>query len=285
MHSESSGRNWFGKRPERRAARSRRALCPNRRPRGLEGLEDRNLLTGVTATFAVTNGWGSGFQGDIHLSNSQATSVPNWQLQFDFNRKLTSIWDAAIVSHVNDHYVIRGAAWDSTLAAGGTLDFGFVGSGSGATAAPTNFVVNGVPVGKPLPSLSIGDVSKAEGNSGTTSFLFTVTLSAAATTPVTVGYSTADGTAQAGSDYRAASGTLSFAAGQTSQVVTVGVTGDTTVEPDETFSLKLANSSGATLARAPPPAPSPTTTPRRPRATSRFRSAPTGAAVSPARSR
>src|SRR5262249_34921416 len=53
----------------------------------------------------------------------------------------------------------------------------------------------------------------------------------------------------AGSDYTAASGSLTFAAGQTTAVVPVTVYGDTTLEPDETFSLTLSNPTNATLAR------------------------------------
>ena len=71
----------------------------------------------------------------------------------------------------------------------------------------------------PLPVVSIGNVTANEGNSGTTPFTFTVSLSAASTQTVTVAYATANGTATAGSDYTAASGTVTFAPGVTSQPV------------------------------------------------------------------
>ena len=99
------------------------------------------------------------------------------------------------------------------------------------------------------PQLSVSDVSVTEGNSGTTSATFTVTLSPASTGTVTVNYATANGTATAGSDYMAASGTLTFSAGQTSKTVAVAVAGDTVIEPNETFYLVLSGASGATLAR------------------------------------
>ncbi|MCD0278310.1 putative Ig domain-containing protein [Xanthomonas melonis] len=101
-----------------------------------------------------------------------------------------------------------------------------------------------------VPALSVGDISVAEGNSGTTTATFAVSLSAASGQTVTVNYATADGSASAGSDYVAGSGTLTFAPGVTAQNVTVTVNGDTTVEPDETFSLGLSGASGATIARA-----------------------------------
>ncbi|MCL1560583.1 putative Ig domain-containing protein [Xanthomonas nasturtii] len=100
------------------------------------------------------------------------------------------------------------------------------------------------------PSLSIDDISVNEGNSGTTTATFTVSLSAANGQTVTVNYATADGTANAGSDYSARSGTLTFAPGTTAQGVAVTVNGDTAVEPNETFSVGLSGASNASIARA-----------------------------------
>jgi hypothetical protein len=102
----------------------------------------------------------------------------------------------------------------------------------------------------PLPTLSIDDVSVTEGNAGTTAATFTVTLSAAAASAVTVSYATADGTATAGGDYAAASGTLTFAPGDTAKTVTINVNGDTTVESTETFTVGLSAPAGATIAKA-----------------------------------
>jgi len=115
------------------------------------------------------------------------------------------------------------------------------------------------------PSITIDDVSAAEGNSGTKTFTFTLRLSAASDAPVSVNYSTAEGdtdywpynpysyyygppAATAGSDFVAKSGTVTFAAGETSKTVTVVVNGDRTGEADEVFSLDLADASGAYLA-------------------------------------
>jgi hypothetical protein len=104
--------------------------------------------------------------------------------------------------------------------------------------------------GAPLPGLSIADVSASEGNAGSANAVFTVTLSAAATSAVSVTYATANGTATAGTDYTATSGTLTFAPGETSKTLTVAITGDTVVEPTETFAINLSAPVGATLADA-----------------------------------
>ncbi|MCC5098489.1 putative Ig domain-containing protein [Xanthomonas campestris] len=100
------------------------------------------------------------------------------------------------------------------------------------------------------PTLSIDDVSVSEGNSGTTTATFTVTLSAASGQTVSVNYASADGTATAGSDYVARSGTLTFAPGTTAQGVAITVNGDTALEPNETFSVGLSGVSNASIARA-----------------------------------
>src|SRR6266853_54680 len=97
--------------------------------------------------------------------------------------------------------------------------------------------------------ISISDVSITEGGAGTKTATFTV--SRTGTAAFTVGYATADGTATAGSDYLAASGTLSFAAGQASQTISVTINGDTVVEPDETLFVNLANATnGGVITRS-----------------------------------
>ena len=84
-----------------------------------------------------------------------------------------------------------------------------------------------------------------------------MTLSSPATQAVTVDYTTANGTATAGSDYAAASGTLTFPAGVSSRPINVTVNGDTTAEPDETFSVTLRPTWPTPFsARRPAPAPS-----------------------------
>lgn len=100
------------------------------------------------------------------------------------------------------------------------------------------------------PLLGINNVERAEGNAGTTPFVFTVALSAASAGPVTIDFSTRDATAQAGSDYVAASGTLTFAPGELMKEITVLVNGDTVPEEIEVFFVDLANAGGATLGDA-----------------------------------
>jgi hypothetical protein len=97
------------------------------------------------------------------------------------------------------------------------------------------------------PRLSISDVTKVEGHSGTTLFVFTITLSTASTSPVTVNFATANGTAKAGEDYNAQTGSVTFAAGQTTKTISIVVRGDRKREANETFFVNLTGAVGALL--------------------------------------
>ena len=136
---------------------------------------------------------------------------------------------------------------DTTVEANETVTL-TLSSPSGATIADGTAVGTITNDDTPPPTLAVADATVSEGNSGTRNLAFTVSLSAAATGPVTVAYATGNGTATAGSDYTAASGTLTFAAGETSKVVNVQVSGDTAVEANETLTLTLSSPSGATIA-------------------------------------
>src|SRR5690606_35221011 len=99
-----------------------------------------------------------------------------------------------------------------------------------------------------FPTLAINDVSQVEGNSGTSIFAFTVSLSQASPSSITVNYATADGTATtAGNDYVVANGMLTFAPGDLTKTVNVTVNGDTLVELDETFFVNLTSPTNATI--------------------------------------
>jgi Calx-beta domain-containing protein len=100
------------------------------------------------------------------------------------------------------------------------------------------------------PAISIGDASAAEGNSGTTTVPVPVNLSAATTSTVTVDYATSDGSATAGSDYTAASGTVTFRPGETQKTIPISIVGDTSIEANETLTVTLSNAVNAKIAAA-----------------------------------
>lgn len=98
----------------------------------------------VQATYRTTSDWSSGFNGEISFTS--AAALGNWKLAFDWPHRITSIWDAVIESRVGNRYVIRGAAWNASVAAGGRITFGFGGSPGKVTNGPTNFALSGTAV-------------------------------------------------------------------------------------------------------------------------------------------
>ena len=95
-----------------------------------------------------------------------------------------------------------------------------------------------------LPTLEIDDVDVDEdaGNA-----VFSVTRMGQSTETVTVRYATSDGTAEAGPDYTAANGTLTFGVGETAKAISVEVVDDGSAEGDETFTVSLSMPQHATL--------------------------------------
>ncbi len=106
--------------------------------------------------------------------------------------------------------------------------FGFIGSSATGTIVDDD-----------APLISIGNVNLVEGN-GTTNATFNVTLSGTSPASITVNYATADGTATQPADYTSASGTLTFAPGETAQSITVPIVGDASDEATETFFVNLS---------------------------------------------
>jgi len=104
---------------------------------------------------------------------------------------------------------------------------------------------------EPLPPLvmDVKDASVVEGDKGTTSVSVTVTLNRTSDQTVSVAYQTVNGTAVAGTDYVAASGTLTFQPGQTSRTIVLAIKGDHKREPNETFTVRLSNAVGANINR------------------------------------
>jgi CSLREA domain-containing protein len=166
----------------------------------------------------------------------------------------------------NDHGEGRtylGELTPVTTNAGGDATFTFTSDGSPAvsageviTATATDAAGNTsefsrcrVALGTTSPTISIADTSVTEGDAGTTTATFTVSLSAPSPDTVTVDWATADGTATSPADYEADSGTVTFAPTDTSETIDVTVNGDLIDEgTGETFQVNLSNAGGATIA-------------------------------------
>lgn len=171
-------------------SRTRRA--PRAAQLRVEGLEDRVVLSTTTASapfamaavqapttvsanvgFTVTSDWGSGFGASMNINNTGAP-LSSWTLEFDFAHNITEIWNAQIVSHSGNHYVVKNATWNGAVPTGGNVAFGFNATSGNVTDKPLNYVLNGVALGSTttpppaaLPGISVGDTTVTE--SATTS--------------------------------------------------------------------------------------------------------------------
>ena len=225
---------------------------------------DYGSLDDVTVTVTVTE------NDTPTLSVADATAEEGVALQFEVTLSLAS-GNAVTVNHAtSDGTAVAGSDYTSvsgtlTIAAGDTsgtvtvsttqdeLDeddetFTFTLSspvnaglaGGGAMLAATGTIEDAAAE----PSLTLADATADEGDD----LSFTVSLGTASGRAVTVNYATSDGTAVAGSDYTAASGTLTFAAGDMTKTVTVSTTEDELDEDDETFTFTLSSPGNAGLA-------------------------------------
>jgi len=127
----------------------------------------------------------------------------------------------------------------------GPDSFTFTVNDGTATSAPATVSITVTDT--PLSVLTIGNAEVIEGDAGSISIEVTITLTPASTIPVSVGYATGGGTATAGADYTAASGTADFAIGATTADVPLEVLGDLLDEPNESFGVTLSNPVGAVL--------------------------------------
>ena len=147
-------RNWFLARfplsiaalfSRRTAAAGRRRVRPTLA--SFDKLEERLAFS---VGYATVNDWGSGLQGQLTLTNDTSATMTDWQLAFNYNRSITTIWNAQIVSHTGSQYVIKGFDWGRTLAAGATQGVGF--TADTGTDAPSGFVLSGLNTPTPTPN-------------------------------------------------------------------------------------------------------------------------------------
>src|ERR1041384_1364175 len=204
-----------------------------------------------TASFSYLTG--SALTGSLAEFQTAGTSVPS----LDFTSPITGGTAGALNGNLAANRTALGFTISSlTLADGQQImlrwsDPDHTGSDHGLSIDDFSVTANGSGGGG-MPTLNIGDVTQIEGDSGTTTFNFNVSLTApAGAGGVTFTVDTADGTtnpATAGSDYVAiVSGSGSISQGNTSTTVSVTVNGDTTPETNETFFVNISNVVGATL--------------------------------------
>lgn len=86
---------------------------------------DNTVTQNLEFDYKVNSGWGTDFNGQIEIKNLSSKDLFDWTLEFDFENDIREFWNADIVSHVGNHYVIRNKGYNASIEAGQTLTLGF----------------------------------------------------------------------------------------------------------------------------------------------------------------
>lgn len=216
----------------------------NAAPNGYFGIRPNNLSTSTQSDILIYNNTVSGALNNGLMANAAGPKV---NIVMQNNISTTGIGGATSASNnitnaAASHFINPGAydyrlqagssAIDAGLVIAGITD-GFAGSAPdcGAYESGATSTVPPLP-----PTLGVADVNALE-DSGAA--IFTLTLAAPLTVPLVVDYSTADGTAHAGSDYTAVSGSVIFAAGETNKQISVPLLDNASEGMSKTFTLSL----------------------------------------------
>ncbi|MEV1009406.1 glycoside hydrolase family 9 protein [Streptomyces sp. NPDC049881] len=92
----------------------------------------------------VTNRWQGGFSTQVTVANTGSAAVSPWELRWSFAdaQRITQHWNSAVTQNGRD-VTARPAAWNGSIPPGGSVNFGFNGTVTGAAADPTAFTLNG----------------------------------------------------------------------------------------------------------------------------------------------
>jgi hypothetical protein len=99
----------------------------------------------VTASFARTNSWETGYEAKYTISNGTSNQITSWRVEFDLpsGSTLGSYWEASVTTSGGHHTAVN-RSWNGTVAPGASVSFGFIVTGTGN---PNNCTVNGNPCG------------------------------------------------------------------------------------------------------------------------------------------
>lgn len=99
---------------------------------GWDGVTTVNNYTGenFNVVFSLANCWEGGYNANVKVENTGSSVIENWYLSFALDNRFFSIWNAEVVSNENGQYVVRNAAWNADIPAGGCVEFGISVNGT-----------------------------------------------------------------------------------------------------------------------------------------------------------
>ena len=91
------------------------------------------------AEFSVTSDWGDGYTGSITITNDTDKEIRDWVLSFDFDYDIDTVWNASIIEHNENHYVIQNTGYNGNLKKGEKIEIGFQGKPGNIQNGPYNY--------------------------------------------------------------------------------------------------------------------------------------------------
>ena len=101
--------------------------------------------SGISCKYTKTGDWGSGFQGELLITNNTDKTLNGWQLTFDTAAKISSLWGGELVGKTGNTVTVKNSSWDTSFTPGKSITIGFVAEGSSSNE-PTNIKVNNMSV-------------------------------------------------------------------------------------------------------------------------------------------
>ncbi len=106
---------------------------------GLLNSEQEASQSDYSIGFKVVSDWGTGFNGEISITNIGQDAIEDWTLEFDFDRKIDRFWVADIIKQESNHYVIKNKGYNANIAPGQTITLGFGGTPGNVVKQPVNY--------------------------------------------------------------------------------------------------------------------------------------------------
>ena len=124
----------------------------------------------AACSYTVTNNWGSGFTGEIKVTNNTSQSVNAWSVSWqESNASITSAWNATLSG--SNPYSATGLSWNSTLAPGASASFGFQGNGTAGAPTVSGSLCSGTTASSSSRSSSISSSSRSSSLSTSSSIM------------------------------------------------------------------------------------------------------------------
>lgn len=97
------------------------------------------VYDGYEVDFDVTDAWDGAFNADVKIVNTGNAEICDWALTFEFAHEIQNLWNATVVEHTGNTYVIKNADWNANIKPGEGVAFGMTVLCDGEIAFPENF--------------------------------------------------------------------------------------------------------------------------------------------------